>query len=359
MWLTRFSISRPVITAMVFIALAIFGTISFYRIGRSANPPNTDFPIVVVYADYPGASPQEMERLDRQADRRSARRHRQPRPDERHRAGRRRRSIVVQFKLGTNLDIAAINVQSGVDTARVYLPTDLDPPSVEKNGASQPLLDHGGQLEVDVADALADFVNNRSSRCSKASRTSRPSTFTARPIASSTSNRFRERLVGANATLRDIFAAVAANNANLPGGILRQPTQETSVSVHAEINTAQDLLGIPLMVPGSSNKNMKIGDVAVRFRQPRRADVDLALQRSSRASTSSWAATSAADEITSTKVAREQIKKIEEQFPEVSLDRDRRPGRLHAKVAQRRLAIAHRGHRPDDARDAALPARVA
>ena len=62
-WLTRFSISRPVITAMVFIALAIFGTISFYRIGRSANPPNTDFPIVVVYAGYPGASPQEMERL--------------------------------------------------------------------------------------------------------------------------------------------------------------------------------------------------------------------------------------------------------------------------------------------------------
>ncbi len=63
MWLTRFSISRPVITAMVFIALAIFGTVSFYKIGRSSNPPGTDFPIVVVYSAYPGASPQEMERL--------------------------------------------------------------------------------------------------------------------------------------------------------------------------------------------------------------------------------------------------------------------------------------------------------
>ena len=46
-----------------------------------------------------------------------------------------------------------------------------------------------------------------------------------------------ERLLGANATLGDVFVAVAANNANLPGGILRQTTQETSVSVHAEINT--------------------------------------------------------------------------------------------------------------------------
>ncbi len=63
MWLTRFAISRPVITAMVFIALAIFGTVAFLKIGRSANPPGTDFPIVVVYSSYPGASPQEMERL--------------------------------------------------------------------------------------------------------------------------------------------------------------------------------------------------------------------------------------------------------------------------------------------------------
>ncbi|MBV8725007.1 MAG: efflux RND transporter permease subunit, partial [Candidatus Eremiobacteraeota bacterium] len=51
------------ITAMVFIALAIFGAIAFNKIGRSSDPPGTDFPIVVVYSAYPGASPQEMERL--------------------------------------------------------------------------------------------------------------------------------------------------------------------------------------------------------------------------------------------------------------------------------------------------------
>ena len=48
---------------MLFIALAIFGTISFFQLGRSTNPPDTDFPVVVVFAGYPGASPQEMERL--------------------------------------------------------------------------------------------------------------------------------------------------------------------------------------------------------------------------------------------------------------------------------------------------------
>jgi multidrug efflux pump subunit AcrB len=316
-WLTRFSISRPVITAMVFIALAIFGTISFYRIGRSANPPNTDFPIVVVYAAYPGASPQEMERLVVKPiedqldgidglDQMSA--------SAQEGVG----IIVVQFKLGTNLDIAAINVQSGVDTARVYLPVDLNPPSVEKNGASQPLLDLAVSSKSMTQTQLADFTNNKLEPLLKGIpnvqtvdvRGAADREFHVEPIP--------ERLVGANATLGDVFAAVAANNANLPGGIMRQHTQETSVSVHAEINTAQDLLGIPLMIPGSSNKNMKIGDVAYAFDshveptsishfngEPR---IYVELGRNI-----------AADEITSTKVAREQIKKIESQFPEVSL----------------------------------------
>ena len=57
-------------------------------------------------------------------------------------------SIGVQFKLGTNLDIAAINVQNAVDTARVYLPVDMSPPSVYKNGASEPLLDVAMQKNV-------------------------------------------------------------------------------------------------------------------------------------------------------------------------------------------------------------------
>ena len=62
MWLTRFSIQRPIIVAMFFIALAVFGLFSFTKLGRSLNP-NVTFPIVVVSATYPGASPAEMERL--------------------------------------------------------------------------------------------------------------------------------------------------------------------------------------------------------------------------------------------------------------------------------------------------------
>lgn len=302
---------------MVFIALAIFGTVSFYKIGRSADPPGTDFPIVVVYSSYPGASPQEMERLvvkpiEDQLDGIDN-------LDQLNATAQEGvATLIVQFKLGTNLDIAAINVQSAVDTARVYLPADLDPPTVEKNGASQPLLDLAVSSKSLSQTALADFTNNKLEPIFK----SIPNVQTV-DVRGAADREFHvepmpERLIGANATLGDVFTAVASNNANLPGGILRQHTQETSVSVHAEVNTAQDLLGIPLMVPGSSNKNMKIGDVAYAFDshveptsishfngQPR---IYVELGRNINA-----------DEITSTKIAREHIKQIQEQFPEVTL----------------------------------------
>ena len=62
MWLTRFSIARPVIVAMFFIGLAAFGIISYRSMGISLFP-NVQFPIVIVSANYRGASPSEMEKL--------------------------------------------------------------------------------------------------------------------------------------------------------------------------------------------------------------------------------------------------------------------------------------------------------
>ncbi len=84
----------------------------------------------------------------------------------------------------------------------------------------------------------------------------------------------RNRLLATGATLPDINGVLAANNANLPGGRIDTPTQETTVSVHADIEQPSDILGIPLPVPGGAQQNLTIGDVAavddghVEQRQP-------------------------------------------------------------------------------------------
>src|SRR5471030_3275353 len=161
MWLTRFSIQRPIIVAMLFIALAIYGVFSFFQIGRSLNP-NVTFPIVLVTANYPGASPAEMERfvikpIEDQIDgidnldKMSATAEEGLAP------------VIVQFKLDTNLDFAAIDVQRRVDTARVYMPTDLDPPLVDKSAGSQqaPILTLALSSRSMAGTALSDLVDSR------------------------------------------------------------------------------------------------------------------------------------------------------------------------------------------------------
>ncbi len=56
MWFTQVSLKNPVFATMVMLALVVLGLFSFQRL-QVDQFPNIDFPVVVVIADYPGASP--------------------------------------------------------------------------------------------------------------------------------------------------------------------------------------------------------------------------------------------------------------------------------------------------------------
>ncbi len=266
MWLTRFAISRWIITTVIFVALAVFGVVSFLLLGRSSNPPNTDFPVVVVSASYPGASPQFMERNvikpieDQMAgieylDQLSAT------------AQEGTAAVVVQFQVGTNLDLAAVDVQRRVDTARIYMPSDMDPPDVFKAGQSEPPL-----LEVAVSSKtltqpqITDLLNAQVTPLIEQD----PDVQDVNVYGAATREFHVEpdpaKLDGIHATLEDVFNAVANNNLNAPGGILTQPTREGTVEIHSYIQNANDLLQIPLSPPFALAQapvtSLKIGDVA-------------------------------------------------------------------------------------------------
>ena len=127
-----------------------------------ASNPNVTFPVVVVNATYPGASPSEMERL---ASSRS--KIRMDGIDNLDRLSATTQegiaAVSVQFKIDTNLDYAAIDVQRRVDTARVYMPTDLDPPTVDKSEGSveAPILALALSSRTLSDTALADLINDR------------------------------------------------------------------------------------------------------------------------------------------------------------------------------------------------------
>jgi HAE1 family hydrophobic/amphiphilic exporter-1 len=60
MWLTRISVNNPVFTAMLMLALMVTGLASWQRM-TVEEFPDIDFPYVVVYTTYPGASPEMVE----------------------------------------------------------------------------------------------------------------------------------------------------------------------------------------------------------------------------------------------------------------------------------------------------------
>ena len=318
MRLTKFAINRWVITVLVFTALAIFGLISFAQLGRSNNPPGTAFPVVVVQSNYYGASPDEMERLV-------------VKPIEDQLDGLDNvdqvtataqegvASVVVQFAIDTNLDLAAIDVQRRVDTARAFMPADIDPPIVVKNGADDPLLTMAVSSRSLSATALNDVVTNRLEPVLKQI----PNIQTV-DIYGGRQREFHvlpnpAALLGTGATLNDVFTTVAQNNASLPGGRLITPTQEASVSIHADIQQATDLLGLPMDVPGGANRILRIGDVA-------KAEDSYAEQRTISLFNGlprlyvQLSRNINADEIKSTAIAREHIKDIKKQFPQLTFN---------------------------------------
>jgi HAE1 family hydrophobic/amphiphilic exporter-1 len=256
MWLTQFALRRPVIVAMAFIGLSIYGLMSYFSLGVNLFP-NVTFPIVAIVADYPGASPSEMEKLV-------------VKPIEDQLVGIENLDrivataqdgtavVIVRFKLDTDLNYASIDVQNRVDTARIYMPSDLNPPVVSKfSTSSDPILTEALSSSKLSAAQLSDLVTNELVPALK--------TVPGVQDVSTSGDTEREihvnpdlaRLFGVNATLPDIDSAIAQNNVNLPGGRVDAAQRETSVSIHADIQQPSDLLGLPLAIPGGAQQTSR------------------------------------------------------------------------------------------------------
>lgn len=130
MSLSDIAIRRPVFTAMMSVAIMVFGILSFGRLATDLFPP-VDFPIMLVRTVYPGASPEDIERDV-------------TRPIEDAVAGiagidkiqsftRDSASVVMlQFEMGTDLDEATNAVRDRIGTVKGDLPRDVFDPVLQQ-----------------------------------------------------------------------------------------------------------------------------------------------------------------------------------------------------------------------------------
>ena len=132
-------ISRPVATTLLVIAIALAGGVAF-RLLAVAPLPQVDFPTISVNAGLPGASPETMASsvatpLERQFGRIASV------TEMTSSSTLGSTSITLQFELNRNIDAAARDVQSAINAARGYLPTNLpsNPGYRKVNPADSPI----------------------------------------------------------------------------------------------------------------------------------------------------------------------------------------------------------------------------
>jgi HAE1 family hydrophobic/amphiphilic exporter-1 len=326
-WLTRFAITRPVITAMFFIGLAVYGLISYFSLGVSLFP-NVAYPAVFVTVAYPGAAPAEMEKvivkpIEDQLD------GMENMDQLRSIIQEGSATIIARFRLGTDLNYSAIDVQRRVNIAAVYMPPDLVPPTVFKEStATEPIVEVAASSKKLAIPALSDLLTDRVVPEIKAVKGVLDVDLAGDAIREIHVLPDQSRLLGAGTTLGDLNTALALNNANLPGGRMDSPTQETTVEVHADIVKPQDILKIPLNVPAAATVSangavsqvpavLDIGDVAavddghVEMRRPAKYNgtpsvlIEITRQTD-------------ADEVKTTQSVRTALANVRSEYPDVT-----------------------------------------
>ena len=154
-------ILRPVTTALLMVAILIVGAAAFLKLPVSALP-EVEYPTIQVRTFYPGASPDVMSSaitapLERQFGQI---------PDLTQMTSTSSdgsSTIVLQFALSLNIDVAEQEVQAAINAAQSYLPTDLPVPPVysKSNPADAPVLTMALTSKTLALSKVEDLADSR------------------------------------------------------------------------------------------------------------------------------------------------------------------------------------------------------
>jgi multidrug efflux pump len=154
-------ILRPVTTALLMVAIVIVGAAAYIKLPISALP-EVEYPTIQVRTFYPGASPDVMSSavtapLERQFGQIPGLTQMTSTSSDGS------SSIVLQFSLRLNIDVAEQEVQAAINAGQSFLPTDLPVPPVysKSNPADAPVLTLGLTSKTLPLAKVEDLADSR------------------------------------------------------------------------------------------------------------------------------------------------------------------------------------------------------
>jgi hydrophobic/amphiphilic exporter-1 (mainly G- bacteria), HAE1 family len=258
MKLADISIKRPVFATVMVSVLAVFGVWGYKQLSVDMYP-EVEFPIVTVTATYPGADPETIEsrvvdKLEESISGVSG--IKTMRSTSMENVG----FVVVQFELERKADQAVQDVRDKVSSALKLLPTDLEPPVVER-------VDIGGAPIIAIA-LSADMPKRDLTQIVKDVIKQKLQAINGVGGLDIVGGQEREfhvwidprRLDSFGLVSGDVAQALAAQNVEIPGGRLDQGTQEFSVKTQGQVHSAAELGNI--IVPAAVGTAVRLHDIA-------------------------------------------------------------------------------------------------
>ena len=237
--LTALFIERPVMTALVMMAILLFG-IAGYRALPVSDLPNIDFPTIQVEATLPGASPETMAAsvalpLERQFSTVSGL------DSMTSQSSRGSTRITLQFVLERKIDAAAQDVQNQIAAVVRRLPANMPaPPQLQKvNPADQPVVMMSLDSKTVSLQTVDEYAENLvAPRISAIDGVAQVNVWGSAKYAVR-AQLDPNQLAARNIGIDEVGDAISRHNANLPSGTLWGPHQAFTVQANGQVMNAE------------------------------------------------------------------------------------------------------------------------
>ncbi len=252
------AVKKPITTALIFVAIAIFGIFSFVQLPIDLFP-HIESNTIMVMTTYPGASAQDIESnvtkpIENTLNSVSYLKHISSQSKE-------NASVVsLEFQYGRDIDVATNDVRDKLEMIKSALPDDANSPIIFKFGSDDiPIL----ILSVTANESLPGLYKIMDEQVvNELARVSGVGSVSVAGIPQREVKILCDpyKLDAYNLTIESISNTIAAENRNIPAGSIELGSNTYSLRVQKEFLNAKEIEG--LVVGSIGGKNVYLRDVA-------------------------------------------------------------------------------------------------
>ena len=253
--LPEFAIKKPVSVIVIMLVFLTIGVISLLKLPLEMMP-DVSFPGLMVQVPYPSSSPEEVERvitrpiedilatinnldtLSSSSSDSSAR-------------------INLQFKTGTNMDLASMQIRDKIDQIRGNLPNDIEQIRIRRFSMNdRPVIN----FSVSVPGGLDElFYWSENYITQQLERIEGVANVDIRGIRNKVLNVYLKPEIFYSSSIRinDLIDTIRNNNVNISAGYVEQGSMRYAARVPGELKLLDDVKSLPV-----NEQGLKVGDVA-------------------------------------------------------------------------------------------------